>query len=78
MRSAKYFRVSEASAPCRVPRLRLWISSTQIRVVAASRLTPQTASSTSVMLERRVSGRPKNRANSNAIIFGVAAGGTVR
>jgi hypothetical protein len=30
-----------------------------------------------VMFERRVSGRPRNRANSKAIIFGVAAGGTV-
>src|ERR1019366_4533339 len=42
-----------ASPPCRVPRLMLWISSTQTRVVAASRQTPQTASSTSVTLERR-------------------------
>ena len=55
----------------------MWISSSQIRVVAASRQTPQTASSTSVTFERRVSGRPGNRANSTAITRGVAAGGAV-
>ena len=73
----KYFRVSEASAPARVAVLRLWSSSTATRVTWASRLTPQTALAMSVMLARRESGSPKNRANSIAIIFGVAAGGTV-
>ena len=42
--------------------------------MAARRHTAQTDSSTSVMLARRVTGRPRNRANSIAIIFGVAAG----
>jgi hypothetical protein len=46
-------------------------------VVAARKHTAQTDSSTSVMLARRVTGRPRNRANSIAIIFGVAAGGAV-
>jgi hypothetical protein len=77
MRSEKYFRVSEASAPARVAMLRSWISSTQTTLVQVSVQTPQTASMMSVMLDRRVSGRPRNRANSAAIIFGVAAGGTV-
>ena len=46
-------------------------------LVRVSVQTPQTASMMSVMLARRVTGRPRNRANSAAIIFGVAAGGTV-
>jgi hypothetical protein len=46
-------------------------------VTLASRQTPQTDSVMSVMLDRREIGRPRNRANSTAIIFGVAAGGTV-
>jgi hypothetical protein len=77
MRSEKYFRVSDASAPGRVAMLRLWISSTQMAAVLVSVQTPQTASMMSVMLARLVSGRPRNRANSAAIILGVAAGGTV-
>ena len=77
MRSEKYFRVSDASAPARVVVLRLCSSSIATRVTWASRLTPQTASAMSVMLPRREIGRSKNRANSIAIIFGVAAGGTV-
>ena len=77
IRSEKYLRVSEASAPARVAMLRLWISSTQTTLVRVSVQTPQTASMMSVMLARRVSGRHRNRANSAAIIFGVAAGGTV-
>src|SRR6266508_1012109 len=76
MRSEKYFRVSDASAPARVAVLRLCSSSTATRVTRASRLTPQTASAMSVMLPRPESGRSKNRANSIAIIFGVAAGRT--
>ena len=77
MRSEKYLRVSDASPPARVAVLRLWSSSTATRVTRASRLTPQTALAMSVILPRRESGRLKNRANSIAIIFGVAAGGTV-
>ena len=77
MRSEKYFRVSEASPPARVAMLRLWISSTQTTLVLASAQTPQAASMMSVMLARWVSGMPRNRANSAAIILGVAAGGTV-
>jgi len=69
-------RVSDASPPARVAVLRLW-SSTATKVTRASRLTPQTASAMSVILPRRESGSPRNRANSIAIIFGVAAGGTV-
>jgi len=57
--------------------LRLWISSTHTTVVLVSAQTPQTASMMSVMLARRVTGMPRNRANSAAIILGVAAGGTV-
>ena len=61
----------------RVAVLRLWSSSTSTSVTRVSRHTPQTASVMSVMLARRDSGRPKNRANSIAIILGVAAGGRV-
>ena len=39
--------------------------------------TEQTASVTSVRLERAVNARPRKRANSTASIRGVAAGGTV-
>jgi hypothetical protein len=77
IRSEKYFRVSDASAPGRVAMLRLWISSTQITVVLVSVQMPHTASMMSVMLACRVTGMPRNRANSAAIIRGVAAGGTV-
>ena len=77
MRSEKYFSVSDASAPGRVAMLRLWISSTQMAVVLVSVQTPHTASMMSVMLACRVTGMPRNRANSAAIIRGVAAGGTV-
>ncbi len=38
---------------------------------------PQAASMMSVRFARRMAGRPRNRANSIAIIFAVAAGGTV-
>lgn len=61
----------------RVARETLWISSTAIRWVRVSMQTPQTASMMSVMFARRMVGRPRNRANSIAIIFAVAAGGTV-
>jgi hypothetical protein len=64
MRSEKYFSVSEASAPARVAMLRLWISSTQTTLVRVSAHTPQAASMMSVMLARRVSGGPRNQANS--------------
>jgi hypothetical protein len=57
--------------------LRLWSSSTATSETLVSWLTPQTASAMSVMLARPEIGRSKNRANSMAIIFGVAAGGTV-
>lgn len=70
----KYFSVSEASAPVLVAILRLWISSTQM---AVSFVSVQTASMMSVMLACRVTGMPRNRANSAAIIRGVAASGTV-
>jgi len=73
----KYFSVSEASAPVLVAILRLWISSTQMAVSFVSVQTPQTASMMSVMLACRVTGMPRNRANSAAIIRGVAASGTV-
>lgn len=39
--------------------------------------TPTTASMRSVMFIRAITGRPRNRANSAAIMRGVAAGGTV-
>jgi hypothetical protein len=69
--------VSDTSAPLRVASWRLCISSTQTTLTLASTATPQTASITSVMFARAVSGRPRNRANSTASIRGVAAGGTV-
>ena len=77
MRSEKYFSVSDTSAPLRVASCRLWISSTHTTVVRVSVITPQTASMTSVMFARLVTGMPRNRANSTASIRGVAAGGTV-
>ncbi len=75
--SEKYFRVSEASAPARVVMSRLCSSSTMIMLTRVSRQMPQTDSITSVMLARRGTGMPRNRAISVAIIFPVAAGGTV-
>jgi hypothetical protein len=69
--------VSEASAPARVAVLRLCSSSTMTRLTLVSRQTPQTGSMTLVMLARAETGRPRNRANSTAIILAVAAGGTV-
>jgi hypothetical protein len=69
--------MSDASAPGRVARLTLWISSTATRPARVSAQTPQTASTMSVRFARRMTGSPRNRANSIAIIFAVAAGGTV-
>ena len=64
-------------APARVLMSRLCSSSTMIMVTRVSRHMPQTDSITSVMLARRGTGRPRNRASSIAIILPVAAGGTV-
>ncbi len=69
--------MSEASAPVRVAVLRLCSSSTMTRLTRVSRATPQTDSMTAVMLDLAETGRPRNRANSTAIILPVAAGGTV-
>ena len=46
----------------RVARFRLWISSTQTRLVRASRQTPQTASVMSVVFRRRAGGIPRRLA----------------
>ncbi len=69
--------MSDASAPGRVARLTLWISSTATSSVPVSVQIPQTASVMSVRFARGMAGSPGNRANSTAIILAVAAGGTV-
>jgi hypothetical protein len=56
---------------------KLWISSTRTRPVRALVQMPTTASVRSVMFARLSTGMPRKRANSAAIIRGVAAGGTV-
>jgi hypothetical protein len=76
-RPGKYFSVSDTSAPTRVARLMLWISSTRTRSTLVRAAVAQTALVTSVRLAERGAGSPKNRANSTATIRGVAAGGTV-
>src|SRR5271165_3707052 len=73
-RSAKYFSVSDTSAPARVARLMLWISSTSTRSTLVRAAVAHTALVTSVRFADRGAGSPKNRANSTATIRGVAAG----
>jgi hypothetical protein len=77
MRSEKYLRVSETSAPLRVLSDKLWISSQITTETRESTATPQTASTMSVMFARAVIGMPRKRANSAATMRAVAAGGTV-
>ncbi len=77
MRSEKYFKVSETSAPAWGLCEMLWISSTSTRPVRVSVQIPTTASMMSVMFDRGRTGSPRNRANSAATMRAVAAGGTV-
>lgn len=72
IRSEKHLSVSDASAPVRVWSKMLWISSTRTRPVRALVQTPTTASVRSVVLELRRTGKPRNQANSAAIMRGVA------
>ena len=77
IRSARYFSWSDASAPARVARLRLWISSMRTRSARSLDITSQTVLVISAWFWRWLAGSPAKRANSAASIFGVAEGGTV-